>query len=130
VLVAGFLCGATSLLDMDFHWHLALGQRLVAHGFPDSEPFSHLPVGRPDRQAWLSDAAFAVLERIGGVAAIRLAFGVAFAAGCLSVLRLARRRTSSIALALLPLAVYVGFAMARLRVRSKSQALTLPRFSS
>jgi hypothetical protein len=125
VLLLGFLCGATATLDMDFHWHLALGQGLVTRGFPQAEPFSHLPVGAPDRQAWLSDAAFAILDRIGGLAAIRVVLGAVFAAGCLSVLRLGLRRTSSLALALLPLAVYFALSMARLRVRPDLFTLAL-----
>jgi hypothetical protein len=125
ILTLGFLCGGTAALDMDFHWHLALGQDLVANGFPSSEPFSHLPAGVPDRQAWLSDAAVAVLDRIGGIALVRVACGAVFAAGCLSVWRLARRRAMSLAVALLPVALYVALCMARLRVRPDLFTLAL-----
>jgi hypothetical protein len=125
LLLLGLLCGSAARLDMDFHWHLALGQDFVAKGFPAAEPFSHLPAGTPDRQAWLSDAVFAVLDRIGGLALIRAVLGVVFAAGCLSVFRLARRGTRSTALALVPVAVYLALSTARLRARPDLFTLAL-----
>ena len=125
MLAIGACLGLTAPLDMDFHWHVALGRGLVAHGFPTAEPFSHLPAPVPDRQAWLADAALAILDRIGGIAAIRVLCAVVFAAGCLSVLRLARRRTASLALALLCVAIYVALALARLRVRPDLFTLAL-----
>jgi hypothetical protein len=125
IAILGFALGATALLDMDFHWHLALGQRLLAEGFPQVEPFSHLPAGVPDRQAWLADAAFAVLDRIGGVWLVRAACGAAFAAACASVWRLAGRRTRSVGLALVPVAAFMALAVARLRVRPDLFTLAL-----
>jgi hypothetical protein len=125
VLLIGACLGLTAPLDMDYHWHVALGRDLVAHGFPSTEPFSHLPVGTPDRQSWLADAAFAVLDRIGGLAAIRALCAIVYAAGCLSVLRLARRRTPDLGLALLAVGIYVALGLARLRVRPDIFTLAL-----
>ncbi len=127
VLVGAFALGSTSTVDMDFHWHLAQGQGLVqTGGFPAADPFTHLPVDHaPDRQAWLSDAIFAIAYRFGGMVAIRVLAGLVLALGAGALWRWARDRTGSLAAASLAVAAFAALAEARFRLRPDLFTLAL-----
>jgi hypothetical protein len=72
------LLGATFLVqmwDFDEPWHLATGRWVLEHGsVPREDPFSFTAKGLPwHGVSWLSDVAYALAHRAGGVAAVVVA---------------------------------------------------------
>ncbi|MEE9291474.1 MAG: hypothetical protein V3U83_00955, partial [Acidobacteriota bacterium] len=90
LVLAGSFC-LTRLAEVDFHWHLLTGIRILAEGRPPVvDAFTHTSAGRPWIDLhWLFQVIIALVDRAGGWAALDLlkislivgAFGVAFATG-------------------------------------------------
>ena len=87
VLAASFCL--TRLAEVDFHWHLLAGTRILAEGRPPHvDTFTHTSAGRPWVDLhWLFQVVIALANRTGGWAALDLlkislivgAFGTALA---------------------------------------------------
>lgn len=81
------------LADPDVWWHLAAGERILDAGqLPRVDPFSWTAPGAPWLpHAWLSEVALALLQRVGGLAAISLFRALMVLGIGLSLLALSRR---------------------------------------
>lgn len=82
VFVAALIVAVTRvrpISDPDYHWHLATGRWIVAHrAVPSLDPFSHTAFGlRWKFVDWLADVGMFLLHRLGGDAAVQLAFALA-----------------------------------------------------
>ena len=66
------------IADPDYHWHLATGRWIAEHrAVPRVDPFSHTFAGAPWKFVdWLADLAMYGLHRLGGDAAVTLAFAL------------------------------------------------------
>ncbi len=67
--ILGFLCAYRPLADMDFPWHLAMGEAMLEQGPRlDADPISYLDFERaPDMGAWLGETVFALAHSILGL---------------------------------------------------------------
>ncbi len=112
VAVGGYalflLASAQLLNDPDSHWHLHLGQQILATGrFPRSDAFSHSFSGSPwIAKEWLSQVLIAWAYRVGGWLAVA-ALMAAAAATALAILA----RDLLARLPLLRAAALLGFAL-------------------
>jgi hypothetical protein len=80
-MVFAMLGGIGTLGDNSFLTHLATGREILDGGVPGSDPYSFTANGESwVVQSWLVSTVLAVLENLGGAAAIRIFFGVASAA--------------------------------------------------
>lgn len=127
VMLVGALLGFTAVMDMDFHWHLRLGQLALEHGaWPAVEPFSHLPLPTaPDHQAWLSDTLMAALHRYVGIGGLRLAAAALGALGASAAFRLGARRGGNPLAGLLVAAMWMALGDDRFRLRPDLITLAL-----
>jgi hypothetical protein len=85
VYLVVMLVGNSLLNDSDSYWHIVVGQWILAHGFPHSDPFSFTFAGKPwIAKEWLSQLLYFGAYRLGGwpavvtlaAGAIALAFGL------------------------------------------------------
>jgi len=114
------------IADPDYHWHLATGRFIAQRrSIPRVDPFSHTALGAPWKFVdWLADLFMYGLHRLGGDAAVTIAFAVAGGAAVALATERARRlvpRASPLALLAIAIAVatVVGF-----RVTPRPQTLT------
>ena len=124
VLLAAFLVvvgwqGMLPVRNPDFGWHVALGRWMVEHGaIPATEPFTHTAVGKPVvMPEWLSEVFYWLVERAGGVMALRWVHAVAIVLIVALVFVLLRRRRVPTGWALLGTLVYVAVAQTRFQQR-------------
>jgi hypothetical protein len=77
--------GNSLLNDADSYWHIAVGEWILANGFPHADPFSFTFAGKPwIAKEWLSQILFVGAWRLAGwpgvvvlaAAAMALAFGL------------------------------------------------------
>jgi hypothetical protein len=127
VMLLGALLGFTAVMDMDFHWHLRLGQLALEHGaWPSTEPFSHLPLPHPpDHQAWLADTLMALIHRYLGIPGLRLAAAAVGALGACAAWKLGERRGGHSVAGLLVAAVWMALSDDRFRLRPDLVTLAL-----
>lgn len=111
--------GFTAVMDMDFHWHLALGGLALRDGvWPSAEPFSHLPIpAAPDHQAWLADTLMAAIHRYFGVSGVRVAAAGVVALGAAAAFRLGERRGRARPFGFAVAAMWLALADDRFRLR-------------
>ncbi len=85
IYVVVLAVGGQLLGDADSYWHLVVGNWILSHGFPTTDPFSFTFAGEPwIAKEWLSQLTFAAAHAVGGwtlvvvvsAAAIALAFGL------------------------------------------------------
>lgn len=119
IFLLGFLTAYRPIAGMDFHWHLGMGRAYLEHGPRlDVDPHTHLPLVRaPDMGEWGGQVTFALLDRAGGVTAIRVMLAAVFGGACLLTAALARRRTACVELVWLAVAVFIAAALLRIRGR-------------
>lgn len=119
IAIAAVVLAITRVLpisDPDYHWHLATGRWIVAHrAVPAVDPFSHTAFGQPWKFVdWLADVGMFFLHRMGGDAAVQIAFaaigGLAvFLAGTRAARLVPRASTLTTFAATLAAAVVIAF---------------------
>lgn len=74
LVVAGVQLGQRPLNDNSFLTHLATGRLILDRGtIPTTDPYSFSAQGEPwTVQSWLASVAYASLERLGGLTAVRV----------------------------------------------------------
>lgn len=88
--LVGLLAGLGPLRDNSFFTHLATGRLILDHGFPTVDPYRFTEPGAAwIPQSWFASVAYAGLEDLAGLAAVRVLAGLATA----GVLMLAWRAT-------------------------------------
>jgi hypothetical protein len=81
VYLVVMLVGNSLLNDSDSYWHIVVGQWVLAHGFPRTDPFSFTFAGKPwIAKEWLSQLLYFGAYRLGGWAAV-----VTLAAGAIAL---------------------------------------------
>lgn len=93
-----FIClangsGLPLLADPDSHWHIAVGNWMLAHGtVPTVDPFSFTFAGQPwIAKEWLSQLLMAVAFKLGGWGGVTVLAATALAASFALMLRLLLR---------------------------------------
>ncbi len=88
----GFLLGARTLYDNSFFTHLATGRLILEQGaVPAADPYSYSAPGVSwVVQSWFASVSYAVAERAGGGAGVRMLNGVLTALLLLALWRLSR----------------------------------------
>jgi len=80
VYLVVMLVGNSLLNDSDSYWHIVVGQWILAHGFPHTDPFSFTFAGKPwIAKEWLSQLLYFGAFHLGGWPAV-----VALAAGAIA----------------------------------------------
>lgn len=74
----GLAIGLRSLADNSFLTHLATGRLILERGsVPSTDPYTFTAAGEPwVVQSWLASVLYALVERLGGLEAVRLLMGV------------------------------------------------------
>ena len=106
-----FIClangsGLPLLADPDSHWHIAVGNWMLAHGtVPTVDPFSFTFAGQPwIAKEWLSQLLMAVAFKLGGWGGVTVLAATALAASFALMLRLLLRDLRPLPAALFALA--------------------------
>lgn len=77
VVGAGAIIGIAPFRDNSFFTHLATGRLILEEGFPRADPYSFTAAGEPwVVQSWLVSVVIALVEDLGGLAGVRVLFGV------------------------------------------------------
>jgi hypothetical protein len=75
--LVGLVVGSRPLADNSLFTHIATGRLILEHGIPGEDPYSFTAGGEPwVVQSWLVSALYGAVERLGGLAAVRLLAGL------------------------------------------------------
>ena len=111
-----------SIWDVDIFWQLRLGELILDAGRPIAhEPFSATHLGQPlPTLAWLGQAVFALLRRLGGWTGLRLFDAVCWCGGFWLLAAAARRRGASAGLLAMALLLAFTAALPAASIRPQS----------
>ena len=125
-----FIClangsGLPLLADPDSHWHIAVGNWMLAHGaVPTVDPFSFTFAGQPwIAKEWLSQLLMAVAFKLGGWGGVSILAATALAVSFALMLRLLLRDLRPLPAALFALA---AIAMTMPHFLARPHALAFP----
>ena len=124
VYLVVMLVGNSLLDDSDSYWHIVVGQWILGHGFPHTDPFSFTFAGKPwIAKEWLSQLLYFGAYRIGGWPAVVTLAAAAVALAFALLTRLLQERLSALpAIAM----VAIAFILVTPHAVARPHVLALP----